>query len=35
MNALIEELVESEDPLQALEEEDFFRRVHMRALSRF
>jgi hypothetical protein len=35
MNALIEELAESEDPLQALEAEDFFRRVHMRALSSF
>jgi hypothetical protein len=35
MNALIEELAESEDPLQALEAEDFFRRVYMRALSGF
>jgi hypothetical protein len=35
MNALIEELAESEDPFQALEAEDFFRGVYMRALSRF
>jgi hypothetical protein len=35
MNALIEELGESEDPLEAPKTEDFFRRVHMRALSRF
>jgi hypothetical protein len=35
MNALIEELAESEDPLRALEEENFFRRVYMRALSGF
>ncbi len=35
MNALIEELRESEDPLEAPRAEDFFRRVHMRALSGF
>jgi hypothetical protein len=35
MSALIEELKESEDPLQAPRAEDFFRRVYMRALSRF
>jgi hypothetical protein len=35
MNALIEELGESEDPFQALETEDFFRRAYMRALSGF
>jgi hypothetical protein len=35
MDALIEELGESEDPLEAPKAEDFFRRVYVRALSRF
>ncbi len=35
MSALIDELGEAEDPLEALKADEFFRRVHMRALSLF
>jgi len=35
MQALIEELAQSEDFLEALKGEEFFRRVHLRALSKF
>jgi hypothetical protein len=35
MQALIEELAESEDPLEAPKDPKFFRRVHLRALSAF
>jgi hypothetical protein len=35
MSALIDELGEAEDPLEALKTDEFFRRVHMRALSLF
>jgi hypothetical protein len=35
MRALLEELSESEDPLEAPKSEEFFRRVHLRALAKF
>jgi len=35
MRALLEELSESENPLEAPKSEEFFRRVHMRALAKF
>jgi hypothetical protein len=35
MSALIHELGEAEDPLEAPKEDEFFRRVHMRALALF
>jgi hypothetical protein len=35
MRALLEELSESENPLEAPKSEEFFRKVHMRALAKF
>ncbi len=35
MRALLEELSESENPLEAPKDEEFFRRVHVRALAKF
>jgi hypothetical protein len=35
MSALIDELGEAENPLEALKADEFFRRVYMRALSLF
>jgi Arc/MetJ-type ribon-helix-helix transcriptional regulator len=35
MRALLEELGESENPLEAPRSEEFFQKVHMRALAKF